>query len=1328
MADESSIILTTVEVDTKSGVANLKSFEKQVETTATSARASLSTMDDGLGPLRDLLNQNRTAAAAFESQMTSMGRGVGAASQVAVTGAAAILPAVAAIGVAASVATGLIYGTVSALGSFAEAAAPITQLSRGFETLTTRVGETGQAFLEVMRPATRGFVSDVELMKATNRALLLDLPVTVQTMAELAGGAVKLGQAMGVDAVRSVDSLIEGIGRQSPRLLDNIGIIVRAQQVYKEYAAELGVSVESLTDQERKLAFTNAALESVRQKTEGMIPVQAAFSDQWRQSTVVIDNARNSLLVYADQALGAAITALGQGVLRAGEFGDASIGAFQSATASAVGFGGTAGLAMRESNQHTGEFLTGVLRLVPGIDSVIQSLGLLGAASKDALGNTLPPNLGQRGAVGPAQDVRIAPRFERADEEIDKASEKLAKARGEADALRLAITRTDDVTLQKLLTKELQGVDNKIRGMLGNVRDLQGQYEQQLVQTMAGAAAKGSEIQGALQQASLAIRYNREIEAARKQNESTTALAQTRDVAIDQSAQRFALDRTRRVFTDDASVAQAHLQNDQLSADQRLSLEQRVASDRFEIAVAEADREGRDTADLFEIYQSVIDEIDRRHRDQRRIQTIDDAQSLRDQLSQIAQTQTEGQLQGLESPQPASPGGFSPGEADLELELIRQRAVVEQAANEEVMAVKLSELEATYQKEQILFAGNLDAQKASLQKFQNDSTLVVMKASQQRIAISKQEAAATGSVQQAAFAATLNQYQMLNQAIGGAVAAAFGHSKKGAYAGAIVNTAGAIMQAMNMPYPASLVFAAIAAATGAIQIAKISSTTLEGGGGGGGGVPSAPSVDYSQAVKTPGEQNVTGTTPVIAGAPTQTAATVPQIAPTAPIVAAPAPAPTPTQPQAPVQAAPQVVVTIPNATQATAQQPSTQTAAPAAGAQTSTVPPPQPSPVIVPSAPTVPPIVAPSQEVAAPRVTVAPPVVPPIAPVTAPAPVVIPAVVSTPAPVFAPQQAITAPTPTVAAGAPVTVPPPIVNQSPTRIIAAAPVTVSQSSPNIIAARPPVVSTPAPTFAPAQAIVAPNPSIAPAAPLQVPAPTLVPAPPVSVPSQTVNQAPARIVPAGPIEVPPPSITQATPRIAAAPPVAVPSPTLIPAPPLAVPPQALARVIAAPPVAIPPPTIAQSAPRLVPAPPVIVSAPQPILAPAQTIAAAIPRIIAGPPVSVPSPTITQSPPRVITSTPITIGAPASATPARPPTVLNETNRTSIQEISRTNERTVEARAPISGAPTQNVAREAGEARGGDVFNITVDPMTLAELLQNPKNARAAFESYQRYGSRT
>ena len=52
------------------------------------------------------------------------------------------------------------------------------------------------------------------------------------------------------------------MGRQSIMMLDNLGIIVDTQKAYDDYAKSIGKASSELTDQEKKIAFNSAALES----------------------------------------------------------------------------------------------------------------------------------------------------------------------------------------------------------------------------------------------------------------------------------------------------------------------------------------------------------------------------------------------------------------------------------------------------------------------------------------------------------------------------------------------------------------------------------------------------------------------------------------------------------------------------------------------------------------------------------------------------------------------------------------------------------------------------------------------------------------------------------------------------------------------------------------------------------------------------------------------------------------------------------------------------------------------------------------------------------
>ena len=85
-------------------------------------------------------------------------------------------------------------------------------------------------------------------------------------MAEMFDIAQRLGRALGRDTASSVESLITGIGRQSRLMLDNIGIIVKADDAHQAYAEALDITVDELTDADKKQAFLNATMDAARSK------------------------------------------------------------------------------------------------------------------------------------------------------------------------------------------------------------------------------------------------------------------------------------------------------------------------------------------------------------------------------------------------------------------------------------------------------------------------------------------------------------------------------------------------------------------------------------------------------------------------------------------------------------------------------------------------------------------------------------------------------------------------------------------------------------------------------------------------------------------------------------------------------------------------------------------------------------------------------------------------------------------------------------------------------------------------------------------------------
>jgi len=123
-----------------------------------------------------------------------------------------------------------------------------------------RLGTAALDSLTQLREAARGAISDYDLMLAANKAMMLGVTDDVETMARLVEVAIERGRAMGVGAQQAFGDIITGIGRMSPLILDNLGIVTGGARAFDEYAASLGKTAAQLTDVERKQMLVNKVL------------------------------------------------------------------------------------------------------------------------------------------------------------------------------------------------------------------------------------------------------------------------------------------------------------------------------------------------------------------------------------------------------------------------------------------------------------------------------------------------------------------------------------------------------------------------------------------------------------------------------------------------------------------------------------------------------------------------------------------------------------------------------------------------------------------------------------------------------------------------------------------------------------------------------------------------------------------------------------------------------------------------------------------------------------------------------------------------------------
>ena len=175
------------------------------------------------------------------------------------------------------------------LGQMAREAAVLEGMETAFNTLSGGAENAGIA-IDKLRGATNKTMSDFDLFQQANNAMVLGVTKNSDEMAEMFDIAQRLGRALGRDTKSSVESLITGIGRQSRMMLDNIGIIVKAEEAYEAYAEKLGISADALSDTQRKQAFLTATMESAREKVSRLGTETPATIDSFNELSAAADN------------------------------------------------------------------------------------------------------------------------------------------------------------------------------------------------------------------------------------------------------------------------------------------------------------------------------------------------------------------------------------------------------------------------------------------------------------------------------------------------------------------------------------------------------------------------------------------------------------------------------------------------------------------------------------------------------------------------------------------------------------------------------------------------------------------------------------------------------------------------------------------------------------------------------------------------------------------------------------------------------------------------------------------------------------------------------
>ena len=206
----------------------------------------------------------------------------------------------------AAVAAASVYGLKKAI-DFTLEAEDIKQVNAQFDAMSASLGLAADVMRTKLAAATRGLVDDTDALKAANQGFVVlgDNARKLPEIFELARKSVSL---FGGDIVGRVEQISNALATGNMRSLRSIGISLDSEKALRSYAVALGLTVDMLTESQRKQALMDAALEQMRTKFKGVNEDIRPLTIALQQLKVIIADMGETIALMVNKYAGPYLT------------------------------------------------------------------------------------------------------------------------------------------------------------------------------------------------------------------------------------------------------------------------------------------------------------------------------------------------------------------------------------------------------------------------------------------------------------------------------------------------------------------------------------------------------------------------------------------------------------------------------------------------------------------------------------------------------------------------------------------------------------------------------------------------------------------------------------------------------------------------------------------------------------------------------------------------------------------------------------------------------------------------------------------------------------
>lgn len=116
------------------------------------------------------------------------------------------------------------------------------KFEQSVQAMEKQFGVSSDKIIKKLKEVSDGTLSNADIVSSANKAMALNVTQDIGQMAKLLEVARVRGRAMGLDTSQAFNDLATGIGRRSPLILDNLGIITKG---WDKEAKAAGVAMDS---------------------------------------------------------------------------------------------------------------------------------------------------------------------------------------------------------------------------------------------------------------------------------------------------------------------------------------------------------------------------------------------------------------------------------------------------------------------------------------------------------------------------------------------------------------------------------------------------------------------------------------------------------------------------------------------------------------------------------------------------------------------------------------------------------------------------------------------------------------------------------------------------------------------------------------------------------------------------------------------------------------------------------------------------------------------------------------------------------------------------